>query len=199
MSLETAENIYANKYAKKNRYNELESGSDCVILDYGINSGVLRPVWIAQKITGRSRSNVFDDGSGPRHQRLLGRPLRRPHVRRAHDVLARAVDLAAFPRRLVDQGGRPARLLQGHRQRSAGGAGRTTPSPTASPPPRPRSGRTTSCITCSHRSMSMGLRDRRPRGSPGGFSKNTVSRSTASSASTPWLNWQRSRRRHMAA
>ena len=61
MSLETAEHIYINKYAKKDRFNELESGSDCVILDYGINSGVLRPVWIAQKITGRPRSNVFDD------------------------------------------------------------------------------------------------------------------------------------------
>lgn len=62
MSLATAEKIYAVKYAKKDRFNELESGSDCVILDYGINSGVLRPVWIAQKITGRRQSNVFDDG-----------------------------------------------------------------------------------------------------------------------------------------
>lgn len=62
MSLATAEDIYVYKYARKDRFNELESGSDCVILDYGINSGVLRPVWIAQKITGRTRSNVFDDG-----------------------------------------------------------------------------------------------------------------------------------------
>lgn len=61
MSLDTAEQIYANKYARKDRFNELESGSDCVILDYGINSGVLRPVWIAQKITGRGRSNTFDN------------------------------------------------------------------------------------------------------------------------------------------
>jgi lysozyme family protein len=62
MSLQTAEDIYATKYATKDRFNELESGSDCVILDYGINSGVLRPVWVAQKITGRPRSNNFDDG-----------------------------------------------------------------------------------------------------------------------------------------
>ncbi len=61
MSLQTAEDIYIYKYARKNRFNGLESGSDCVILDYGINSGVLRPVWIAQKIAGRPRSNVFDD------------------------------------------------------------------------------------------------------------------------------------------
>jgi lysozyme family protein len=61
MSLQTAEEIYASKYATKDRFNELESGSDCVILDYGINSGVLRPVWIAQKITGRPRSNIFND------------------------------------------------------------------------------------------------------------------------------------------
>jgi lysozyme family protein len=61
MSLATAEDIYAHKYARKDRFNDLEGGSDCVILDYGINSGVLRPVWIAQRITGRPRSNVFDD------------------------------------------------------------------------------------------------------------------------------------------
>jgi lysozyme family protein len=61
MSLQTAEDIYVYKYARRGRFNELESGSDCVMLDYGINSGVLRPVWIAQKITGRPRSNVFDD------------------------------------------------------------------------------------------------------------------------------------------
>lgn len=62
MSLATAEAIYANKYAKKDRFDELESGSDCVVLDYGINSGVLRPVWIAQRITGRHQTNSFDDG-----------------------------------------------------------------------------------------------------------------------------------------
>jgi hypothetical protein len=61
MSLDTAEAIYSRKYAIKDRFNELESGSDCVILDYGINSGVLRPVWVAQGITGRRRSNVFDN------------------------------------------------------------------------------------------------------------------------------------------
>jgi lysozyme family protein len=62
MSLQTAEQIYVTKYAKRDRFDELESGSDCVILDYGINSGVLRPVWIAQRITGRHQTNVFDDG-----------------------------------------------------------------------------------------------------------------------------------------
>lgn len=62
MSLDTAEEIYRTKYAKKDRFNELESGSDCVILDYGINSGVLRPVWVAQRITGRHQTNTFDDG-----------------------------------------------------------------------------------------------------------------------------------------
>ncbi len=61
MSLSTAQDIYARKYAQRDRFNELESGADCVILDYGINSGVLRPVWVAQQITGRRRSNVFDD------------------------------------------------------------------------------------------------------------------------------------------
>jgi lysozyme family protein len=61
MSLATAEEIYRTKYAEKDRFNGLESGSDCVILDFGINSGVLRPVWFAQQITGRRRSNSFDD------------------------------------------------------------------------------------------------------------------------------------------
>src|SRR4029077_3699847 len=61
MSLQTAEDIYVTKYAAKNRFNDLEAGSDCVVLDLGINSGVLRADWFAQAITGRPKANVFND------------------------------------------------------------------------------------------------------------------------------------------
>src|SRR4029077_16816243 len=53
--------IYVTKYAAKNRFNDLEAGSDCVVLDLGINSGVLRADWFAQAITGRPKANVFND------------------------------------------------------------------------------------------------------------------------------------------
>lgn len=61
MPLETAEAIYITKYASKDRFNDLEGGSDCVMIDYGVNSGTLRPIWVAQSITGRPRSNTFSD------------------------------------------------------------------------------------------------------------------------------------------
>jgi lysozyme family protein len=61
MGLETAEEIYAKKYAVKDRFADLANGADCVMLDFGINSGTLRPVWIAQQIYHRSKADVFDD------------------------------------------------------------------------------------------------------------------------------------------
>src|ERR1700744_1013454 len=39
MPLSTAETIYKSKYATAVRFDDLPSGSDCVMLDYQINSG----------------------------------------------------------------------------------------------------------------------------------------------------------------
>lgn len=44
MTLETAQAIYAKKYAAKVRYNELNAGVDALLMDYGVNSGVSRPI-----------------------------------------------------------------------------------------------------------------------------------------------------------
>jgi len=61
MSLDVAESIYLKKYASKDRFVDLESGTDCVFFDYGVNSGTMRPIWVAQQLLGRARSNVFSD------------------------------------------------------------------------------------------------------------------------------------------
>lgn len=47
MTLAEAETIYASKYANAVRFNDLPAGSDCVMLDYGINSGCARPIRVA--------------------------------------------------------------------------------------------------------------------------------------------------------
>jgi lysozyme family protein len=52
MTLETAEVIYANKYANAVRYNDLPAGIDVVMMDYGVNSGVGRPIRVARALLG---------------------------------------------------------------------------------------------------------------------------------------------------
>jgi lysozyme family protein len=61
MPLSEAEEIYARKYAKKTRFNDLESGKDCVMFDYGVNSGPSRPIRAAQKMLGKTVNGVFND------------------------------------------------------------------------------------------------------------------------------------------
>ena len=61
MPLSEAEEIYAKKYAKKTRFNDLESGKDCVMFDYGVNSGPSRPIRAAQKMLGKTVNGVFND------------------------------------------------------------------------------------------------------------------------------------------
>ena len=61
MPLETAEAIYIKKYAAKDRFNQLESGTDCVMFDFGVNSGTMRPVWIAQHVLRLPTSSSFTD------------------------------------------------------------------------------------------------------------------------------------------
>lgn len=60
MQLDVAEDIYI-KYAIKDRFDQLESGTDCVMFDFGVNSGTMRPVWIAQHVLKRPSSSSFTD------------------------------------------------------------------------------------------------------------------------------------------
>lgn len=50
MTLQEAEDIYATKYAVKCLFNQLRAGPDCVCLDYGINSGIGRPIRVSQAL-----------------------------------------------------------------------------------------------------------------------------------------------------
>lgn len=52
MTLETAEQIYAVKYAASIRYNDLPAGIDVEMMDYGVNSGVSRPIRVVRAILG---------------------------------------------------------------------------------------------------------------------------------------------------
>lgn len=50
MPLAEAEVIYDQKYARQLFFSQLRSGPDCFILDYGINSGIGRPLTVAKRI-----------------------------------------------------------------------------------------------------------------------------------------------------
>lgn len=60
MTLAEAEAIYASKYAQGIMFNELNAGVDCVMLDYGINSGVGRPVAVARRLVGVAGGSKMD-------------------------------------------------------------------------------------------------------------------------------------------
>ena len=50
MTLAEAEDIYNAKYATGLYFGLLRSGPDCCILDYGINSGIARPLLVARRL-----------------------------------------------------------------------------------------------------------------------------------------------------
>lgn len=50
MTLDTAEEIYRKKYANGVRYDELPAGVDVQFMDYGVNSGVSRPIKVVRAI-----------------------------------------------------------------------------------------------------------------------------------------------------
>jgi lysozyme family protein len=56
MSLAEAEGIYRKKYATGVAFDQLEGGSDCVMFDYGVNSGVSRPVRVAQALVKQKQT-----------------------------------------------------------------------------------------------------------------------------------------------
>lgn len=56
-----AEDIYRKKYAQRLRFDELPPGIDCCMLDYGINSGIARPIRVACALLGLPASIVLSD------------------------------------------------------------------------------------------------------------------------------------------
>lgn len=60
MTLDEAEIIYETKYARGVRFDDLPSGIDCVMLDYGINSGVARSVRVARALCRLPAGTNFD-------------------------------------------------------------------------------------------------------------------------------------------
>lgn len=59
MPLTEAEDIYRAKYATAVRFDELPSGIDCCWLDYAVNSGIGRPIRVAQSFLGVATDGVF--------------------------------------------------------------------------------------------------------------------------------------------
>jgi lysozyme family protein len=60
MELPEAEAIYASKYAAAIRFNDLPAGVDCEMLDYGVNSGIARPIRVVRAILGVPGPAVMD-------------------------------------------------------------------------------------------------------------------------------------------
>ena len=60
MPLSSAEIIYQIKYARGIRFDGLNSGVDCCMLDYGINSGISRPIRVARAIVGLPAGGMDD-------------------------------------------------------------------------------------------------------------------------------------------
>jgi lysozyme family protein len=60
MTLDEAEQIYATKYATSIWYNALPAGVDCTMLDYGVNSGVARPIRVVRAILGVPGPAIMD-------------------------------------------------------------------------------------------------------------------------------------------
>lgn len=52
MTLQEAEDIYQVKYATACAFNALNAGKDCVVLDFGVNSGISRSIKFSQEVAG---------------------------------------------------------------------------------------------------------------------------------------------------
>jgi lysozyme family protein len=61
MTMQEAEDIYRAKYAAGIRFNDLPTGVDCCMLDYGINSGVSRPVRVGRALVGLPVGGMDDN------------------------------------------------------------------------------------------------------------------------------------------
>lgn len=68
MTLSEAEDIYRVKYATAMCFDQLPSGMDCCIFDYGVNSGISRSIMVAAAIVG-----VKQPGYGYMSRELLAK------------------------------------------------------------------------------------------------------------------------------
>lgn len=59
MTLQEARDIYAAKYATSCRFNDLNSGADCAVFDFGVNSGPSRSIKYAQRVVGTKQDGVL--------------------------------------------------------------------------------------------------------------------------------------------
>jgi lysozyme family protein len=59
MTLTTADDIYETKYATACAFNALGVGKDCVVMDFGVNSGPARSIKYAQIVTGVSVDGIL--------------------------------------------------------------------------------------------------------------------------------------------
>lgn len=59
MPLATADIIYADKYATPVHFNDLNPGKDCVVFDFGVNSGTGRSIRYSQSVVGVSVDGVL--------------------------------------------------------------------------------------------------------------------------------------------
>ncbi len=59
MLIGEADKIYATKYATACRFNDLNAGADCVVFDFGVNSGPSRAIKYAQEIVGTDIDGVL--------------------------------------------------------------------------------------------------------------------------------------------
>jgi lysozyme family protein len=60
MTLDEAEAIYRKKYATGIRYDDLPAGTDAVMMDYAVNSGVSRPIIVARRMLNVPGSSRLD-------------------------------------------------------------------------------------------------------------------------------------------
>ncbi len=65
MTLATADEIYKKKYATACRFDELNAGCDCVVFDFGVNSGVGAPRSPAIRFSQRIVGVMVDGRLGP--------------------------------------------------------------------------------------------------------------------------------------
>jgi lysozyme family protein len=59
MPLSVADEIYRKKYATACRFDDLVSGSDCVVLDFGVNSGPSRSIKFSQRIAHTDQDGIL--------------------------------------------------------------------------------------------------------------------------------------------
>ena len=59
MPLAEAEDIYASKYATSCAFNALQTGADCVVMDFGVNSGPSRAIKFAQIVVDEAQDGVL--------------------------------------------------------------------------------------------------------------------------------------------